>query len=213
MGNLFSVQCACSHAGLDGFVTSRRQDVLAADAVILPGIGAFGDAMATLVQLDLVSALQDVARSGKPLFGVCLGMQLLMTESEEFGCHKGLNLLEGAVVRLDEGQPAHRRMKVPHIGWNEIHPASADWASTPLEGLRPGSSMYFVHSYHVNPADHSSIVSVTPYGDVEICSSISRGNIFACQFHPERSGPTGLQLYRNLALRLGSPLEEPWTRK
>lgn len=216
-GNLFSVRCACEQAGMDGTVTSNKDEIVSADAIILPGVGAFKDAMASLEALDLVMPLKDFAASGKPLFGVCLGMQLLMTESEEFGSHRGLDLVPGRVVRLKGGQHGGRRLKVPHVGWNRIDPPRAHgdsdrrpaaWVDTLLEDVAPGTNFYFVHSFHVEPADPSWVASVTPYGDLEFCSSLRRGNIFACQFHPERSGPPGLGIYRRLPARLISSVEE-----
>jgi glutamine amidotransferase len=214
LGNLFSVRYACAHAGIEGFITSSSQDIVDAAAVILPGVGAFKDAMTALRDLDLVSPLRDVAASGKPLFGVCLGMQLLMTESHEFGCHRGLDLLSGSVVRLTEGQHNGRPLKVPHIGWSPIHPLSdSTWDGSPLATLQAGTFMYFVHSYHVVPVERACQLSVTRYGDIDMCSSLQRENIFACQFHPERSGPAGLRMYQNLASRLRSSLEDSWTRE
>lgn len=225
MGNLFSVQQACHHAGLRSVITSSAQEINAADAVILPGVGAFGDAMQTLTRLDLVSALRDTAASQKPLVGVCLGMQLLMTESYEFGSQPGLGIIEGPVVRLNEAEmPASQSdstgsiaSKVPHVGWNRIHkveqldaqgdqvnPGLDPWAASPLTGLEDGEYMYFVHSFYAQPQDADIALSMTAYGGTEFCSSLRRQNIFACQFHPERSGPQGLQVYRNIASLLST---------
>jgi imidazole glycerol-phosphate synthase subunit HisH len=206
MGNLFSVRQACEHVGLEVGITSARDEILEADAVILPGIGAFGDAMATLARLDLVEVLRDIAASGKPLVGVCLGLQLLMTESLEFGLHKGLGIIEGQVVRFDNPLEDSRKLKVPQVGWNSIHRvggsengASQAWDNSPLAGLADGEFMYFVHSYIVQPEAQDVLLSVSRYGQIEFCSSIHSRNIFACQFHPERSGTEGLKIYRNLA--------------
>lgn len=215
-GNLFSVRCACEQAGMDAAVTSDKDAIVSADAVILPGVGAFKDAMTSLHSLDLVMPLKEFAASGKPLFGVCLGLQLLMTESEEFGSHRGLDLVPGRVIRLREGVHDGRRLKVPHVGWSRIDRPNrasggsppAAWMDTPLEDVPPGTHFYFVHSYYVEPADPSWVASVTPYGDLEFCSSLRRDNIFACQFHPERSGPAGLGIYRRLPARLSSSVEE-----
>jgi glutamine amidotransferase len=225
MGNLFSVQQACGFAGLKSAVTSSTQEILAADAVILPGVGAFGDAMETLKKLDLVSPLLEVAASQKPLVGICLGMQLLMTESYEFGLHRGLGIFQGAVVRLDYtggsvhrlGSSASTLPKVPQVGWNRISKVTRDnknadhhypgldpWSGSPLAGLADGEYMYFVHSFYPKPEDSSLVLSFTQYGDVEFCSSLMYRNVFACQFHPERSGPQGLQIYRNLASLLSA---------
>ncbi len=209
LGNLYSVKHACLHIGLEAEITSSRRDILSADAVILPGVGAFGDAMATLHRLDLVSVLRDIAVSRKPLLGICLGVQLLMTESYEFGRHKGLGIIEGAVVRFDHPREGERILKVPQIGWNRIcrytptdNSGSDPWAGTLLEEVRDRERMYFVHSYVVQPQDSSVILSISRYGQIEFCSSVHRGNVFACQFHPERSGVQGLEIYRNLARQL-----------
>jgi imidazole glycerol-phosphate synthase subunit HisH len=201
LGNLFSVEQACQAVGLSASITPDRRAIEQADAVILPGVGAFGDAMATLRRLDLVGVLRDVAGSGRPFIGICLGVQLLMDESCEFGRHEGLALIPGEVVPLGHPREGDRRLKVPQVGWNRIHPArgsAGDWAATPLAGLADGEFMYFVHSYIVVPDDASVVVSTTRYGDVDFCSSLQSGNVFACQFHPERSGRRGLQVYANL---------------
>lgn len=211
MGNLFSVRQACEQAGLQAVFASSAKELSAASAVILPGVGAFGDAMDTLIKLDLVSALQEIANSTKPLIGICLGMQLMMTESHEFGRHRGLGIIEGEVVRLDVSTGIPTELKVPQIGWNQIFsensnndPSGAQlddfpWKSPLLEGLPNGEYMYFIHSYYTKPVDSNVVISTSQYGDLEFCSTISHGSIFACQFHPERSGPAGLRIYQNLA--------------
>lgn len=198
LGNLFSVKNACEHVGLRATITSSRTDILTAGAVLLPGVGAFGDAMQTLHKLDLVTVLHDVAASGKPLIGVCLGIQLLMTESYEFGRHKGLGLVEGDVMRLDEPEEDGRALKIPQIGWNRIR-ATGNWAGSLLEDVENDSYMYFVHSFVARPQDREVVLSNSNYGDFEFCSSLKKGNIFACQFHPERSGRQGLKLYQKIA--------------
>ena len=151
-----------------------------------------------------VEASQEVIFT-KPFIGICLGMQLLMTESFEFGHHKGLGIIEGSVRRFDfSSQSCGKEPKVPHIGWNRIIRSkkaisSNLWKGTLLDGLQEGEFMYFVHSYLVQPADETVCLSVTDYGGIEFCSSLRYKNIFACQFHPERSGPMGLKVYENLA--------------
>jgi glutamine amidotransferase len=204
MGNLFSVKHACEHTGLAAEITSSRQAVLDADAVILPGVGAFGDAMATLREFDLVSALQEVATAGKPLVGICLGMQLLMEESFEFGRHAGLGIIPGTVIRFENPGGAQRVLKVPQVCWNRLYRVAGPdpWAGTLLQGLPDGVFMYFVHSFYVQPEHPEVAVATTRYGSIEFCSALSFGNIFACQCHPERSGPQGLQVYRHLAALL-----------
>lgn len=200
MGNLFSVRRACEEAGLDPVVTQAKDEILGADAVILPGVGAFGDAMQTLRRLDLVGVLRDVAMSETPLVGICLGMQLLMSESEEFGATKGLDVVPGRVVWLRGESAEGRHIKVPEVGWNTVTAPDAErrWAGTPLEGLPSPAYMYFVHSLVVVPDDSAVVVSTTEYGGVEFCSSLRVGSVFACQYHPERSGPGGLAWYRRL---------------
>lgn len=200
LGNLYSVKHACGHVGLQAEITSSKEAIANARVVILPGVGAYGDAMATLHRLDLVSVLKDIAASGKPLIGICLGVQLLMTESFEFGRHKGLGIIEGQVVPFDQPREGERMLKVPQIGWNRVwHPENARWEDTLLNGVADGEYMYFVHSYIVQPEDPAVILSMSRYGQIEFCSSVQCGNVFACQFHPERSGAAGLKVYWNLA--------------
>jgi glutamine amidotransferase len=204
LGNLFSVHQACSHVQLDAEITSSRQDILDADAVILPGVGAFADAMASLHMLDLASGLRDFIASGKPLLGVCLGMQLLMSESLEFGRHDGLNIIQGSVVPFGQPREDARALKVPQIGWNRIRPPRRDlkWDGTLLDGLDHEEYMYFVHSFIVVPQDPQIVLATSSYGDVEFCSSLQVENVLACQFHPERSGKMGLKIYQNFAALL-----------
>jgi glutamine amidotransferase len=211
MGNLFSVKHACEHVGLHASITTSRQQVLDADAVILPGVGAFGDAMDTLQQLDLVTALQQVAASSKPLVGICLGMQLLMTESFEFGRHAGLGIIPGRVVRFDNPIGPHGTLKVPQFGWNQMYrteSANDPWAGSLLDGLPNGVFIYFVHSFYVQLEVQKMEIATTHYGNIEFCSALGYRNIFACQGHPERSGPYGLKVYRNLASLLKNQSEE-----
>ena len=204
LGNLFSIEQACAFVGLNSIITNSKKDILDADAVILPGVGAYGDAMLTLHRLDLVNVLRDIVESQKPLVGICLGLQLLMTESYEFGHHKGLSIIEGPVVRFDAPKEKECILKVPQIGWNRIfQPADGlRWHGTLLDRIDDGEYMYFVHSYTVQPQDSNVILSNSRYGHIEFCSSIQYHNVFACQFHPERSGPDGMKLYHNLAALL-----------
>jgi glutamine amidotransferase len=200
LGNLFSIKQACEHAGLNAVITAEIRQILDADAVILPGVGAFGDAMESLRKGDLVSPLLDMAASGKPLVGICLGLQLLMTESYEFGRHRGLGLIDGPVVRFETGGIA----KVPEVGWNRIRRSANgnSWDRSLLKDIPDGDFMYFVHSFYAKPEDSRVTLSFSQYGTVEFCSSIRKGQIHAFQFHPERSGPSGLTLYRNMAAQL-----------
>lgn len=208
LGNLFSVRMACERAGMVASVTSAARDILAADALVLPGVGAFGDAMAALKRLDLLAVIRDAVAQGKPLVGICLGFQLLMSESEEFGTHRGLGLLEGRVRSLGAPREKERKLKVPQVGWNQVRRAGdRRWDGTALAGVAEGSYMYFVHSYIVEPAAPQLTLSTTRYGDVEFCSSAASGSLFGCQFHPERSGLEGLVIYRNLRAQARARVE------
>ena len=158
--------------------------------------------MQVLQKKGLADALRERAALGRPTLGICLGMQLLMRCSYEFGRHGGLGLLDGEVVKFEGEREDGRQLKVPHVGWNHVKRAGPGWRSPLLSGLEDGEYMYFVHSYHVVPADPSIVCSTTQYGDTEFCSSLCSGSIFACQFHPERSGPVGLGIYKNVARML-----------
>ena len=204
MGNLFSVRQACERAGLHTSITNSKTVISDASAVILPGVGAFGDAMQILERLDLVCVLRDFAATRRPIAGICLGMQLLMTESYEFGHHRGLGLIEGEVVRLPETLNGNKKLKVPNIGWSRIYStADRHWDGSLLEELADGTFMYFVHSYYPKPTIDEVKLSFSRYGGFEFCSSVEKGNIFGCQFHPERSGNHGLSIYERLAARIG----------
>lgn len=189
MGNLHSVQKACSQAGLKTKVVSRAVDLRKARAVILPGVGAFGQAMRHLTQQRLVGTLKETAHSGKPFLGVCLGMQLLFETSEEFGRHQGLGIFPGRV------RPFPRGLKVPHMGWNSL---SLKRPHAWLRGIPNGAYMYFVHSYYCEPATRELVLATTRYGR-EVAAAVGRGNVCATQFHPEKSQTLGLTVYHNLA--------------
>lgn len=204
MGNMFSVLRACASAGLDAVVTSDRKELQNADAVVLPGVGAFGPAMENLNKLDLAAPLKDFCASGKPFLGVCLGFQLLMTESEEFGHHKGLGIIKGTVKKFPVPNPEWA--KVPQIGWNEIKRVGS-WDGTALQGLADGEYMYFVHSFYVEPDKAEPACSLTTYAGVEYASSVSRGSLFACQFHPEKSAWNGLKIYQNFKMKVTGELK------
>lgn len=201
-GNLFSVQHACKAVGLDHIIANKPEDVMNANALILPGVGAFGAAMDNLRKLDLIEPLRDFASSGKPFIGICLGMQLLFSESEEFGSHSGLSLIEGTIGKFPSIDKHGESFKVPHIGWNRIFKhsgLSTSWDSTPLEKVADGEFMYFVHSYYASPDYEKHILSVTNYGGFDFCSSVVKDNVFATQFHPEKSAKEGMKIYQYLA--------------
>lgn len=196
MGNLFSVAHACSRVGIKSIVTSDPATVDAADAIILPGVGAFGDAMAALRHFGLDAAIYRAVNRGRWIMGICLGMQMLCSKSDEFGCHEGLGLIKGQVRRFQLPRAGGRALKIPQVGWNTVSQARA-WQGTVLSGVTPGEHFYFVHSYCVQPDDASHILAETTYGDARFTSAALSGRVFGCQFHPERSGPAGLRVYDN----------------
>lgn len=189
MGNLHSVGKAVERLGYEGFVTGDEAQILAADGVILPGVGAFGDAMEHLRATGLDRVVRTVAASGTPLLGICLGMQLLFAESEEYGRNEGLGLLPGKAVRF-AGTEGY---KVPHMGWNRL--AFRQPESPLLQGLEEGH-VYFVHSFHVLPEQPEDLLAVTDYGH-PVTAIVGRANVLGMQFHPEKSGALGMALLRN----------------
>lgn len=199
LGNLFSVKQACDTVGMNAEISSNHGDVINADALILPGVGAFMEAMNNLKKLGLDIAIQDKVKSGTPIFGICLGQQLLFTESEEFGSGKGLDLIPGIIKRFPENFE-DRKIKVPHIAWNTIYKPSQDWKVSALKELLNNDFMYFIHSYYVKPLDNLCVLTLTNYDGIEFCSAILRNNIFATQFHPEKSAEKGISIYKNWAL-------------
>lgn len=199
LGNLFSVKQACDTIGISAKISSQREDVLNADALILPGVGAFIEAMNNLKKFGLDTAIQEKVKNGTPIFGICLGQQLLFTESEEFGAGKGLDLISGVIKRFPE-KLEERVIKVPHIAWNTIYKDSQDWSQSALSELSNNDFMYFIHSYYVKPSDDVCILTKTNYDGIEFCSSILKNNIFATQFHPEKSANKGISIYKNWAL-------------
>jgi glutamine amidotransferase len=196
LGNLFSVLQACMHVGLDTEVSSDPAKVASADALILPGVGAFGAAMANLRRNGTEAALKAHVVAGKPFLGICLGMQLLFKDSMEFGLQGGLSLLPGKVIRIP-GEIHGQKAAVPQIGWNQVMPPPhRKWPGTPLEHLVDGAYMYFVHSYYVVPDHPRDCLALTDYMGLEYCSAIQKDNILAFQFHPEKSGHGGVEIYR-----------------
>ena len=187
MGNLRSVQKAIESVGGKTVITSDAEQIRSADQVILPGVGAFGDAMRELKSRSLTEPLLEFARSGKPFLGICLGLQLLFEVGEEFGPHAGLGLLRGKAVKF---QLPHE-FKVPHMGWNQVRSQQAD---NPFDqAVARDSYFYFVHSYYVVPEDRSLVWLESDYGH-PFCAAIRKDNLFATQFHPEKSQKSGLRL-------------------
>jgi len=193
MSNLFSVKHALVYLGYGAEITSDSRVIAKADGVILPGVGAFGDAMKQLKALKLITAIRKYIASGKPFMGVCLGMQLLMDESDEFGMHRGLGIIKGTVTRIPSIVRGNRHIRVPHTGWNTIQLNKG--VTTDL--LENNMYVYFVHSYYCIPQERAAILSVTNHDGFSFCSSVRKMNVFAVQFHPEKSGKTGILIYKN----------------
>lgn len=197
MGNLRSVQKGFERVGHNAVITRDPVDVSNASHVVLPGVGAFKDCMENLERYRLIEPITKAIGSGKPFLGICLGLQLLFTEGEEFGRHKGLGIIKGKVVRFPpEPQTIDNRLKIPHMGWNDIRFTTHGSRFTVFKDIPDGSYFYFVHSYYVVPEDEGVIATTTNYG-IEFTSSIWKDNIFACQFHPEKSQKVGLQILKN----------------
>ncbi len=164
LGNLFSINQACEQVGLESIITSNTRIIEDADAIILPGVGAFGDAMNSLRENNLIDSILNFVNTGKPFMGICLGMQLLFTESEEFGCHKGLNLIEGKIIRFPESNSNNEVIRIPQIQWNQIYKNTDRlWNESPLKNIAEGSYMHFVHSYYAVPKNQEVILSYSNY--------------------------------------------------
>ena len=190
-GNLKSVEKALLALGEDVLVTRDREKLLAADKVILPGVGNFGDAMEKLKSYGLVSVIHELAEMGKPFLGICLGLQLLFERSDEAPGVEGLGILKGEIVRIPDGED----LKVPHIGWNSLHLQNDGRL---FRNLPEELYVYFVHSYYLKAEDPEIVKATTEYG-VTIDASVEQGNVFACQFHPEKSSRVGLKILENFA--------------
>jgi glutamine amidotransferase len=200
MGNLRSVQKGFERVGCEAVVTADPKVVLEADRIVLPGVGAFPDCMRNLEEGGFIEPLLRVIREGRPFLGICLGLQLLFTESDEFGTHMGLNVIPGRVIRFPERMvEGGEALKVPHMGWNQL---SIGRCPPEFAGIEEGANFYFVHSYYVVPEDQGVIATTTTYG-LEFCSAIWKDNIVATQFHPEKSQEKGLQILKNFGAMKG----------
>ncbi len=198
VGNLYSLRCSLRHIGAEAAVSRDPAVLRQADKLILPGVGAFGDAAEKLRQSGLEPVVLEQAKAGKPLLGICLGMQMLFEESLEYGVHKGLGLLKGRVVPMRGTIPA--QLPVPHMGWNGLHFHRAD---CPLfQNIHENDCVYFVHSFYAAGCQES-LVATTEYG-VELTAAVAQNNIYGCQFHPEKSGPVGLSILKSFCQMEGS---------
>lgn len=190
-GNIKSVEKALRFLGQEAVVTRDRERIRKADKVILPGVGAFGDAMEKLSQYGLTEVIKETVDKGTPFLGICLGLQLLFDRSDEAPGVEGLGILKGEILRI----PEREGLKIPHMGWNSLEfPREGRL----FRGLEPNPYVYFVHSYYLKAAEEEIVTAKTEYG-VEIHASVEKGNVYACQFHPEKSGETGLQILKNFA--------------
>lgn len=192
VGNLFSLQSSFAAVGAEVVVTSDKETLFSADSVILPGVGAFEDAAKKLRSTGLDAVLRQLAAEGKPLMGICLGMQLLFEKSYEYGCHEGLGLLKGTIRSIADVIPADH--KIPHIGWN---PLIIKKISPLFANIKEGDCVYFVHSYYAADCE-DAVIATAEYG-AELTAAVAKGNIFGCQFHPEKSGSVGLQILKAFA--------------
>ncbi len=190
-GNIMSVCKALDFLGEEYVFTRDRDVILSSDKAILPGVGAFGDAVSNLENYGLVGVIRDFVKSGKPFLGICLGMQLIFEESEESPGVKGLSLLKGKCLKI----PADKGLKVPQIGWNSL---SFPKETKLFKGVSDGAFVYFVHSYYIKADDLEDVAACCEYG-VNVHAAVERDNIFGCQFHPEKSSETGLKILKNFA--------------
>jgi imidazole glycerol-phosphate synthase subunit HisH len=198
VGNLLSVRRGLEHCGAVVAVSADRDVILAAPRVVLPGVGAFANGMRELKRLGLDAVVSEVAARRRPLLGICLGMQMLLDESVEFGVTAGLGLIPGRVVPVPATTAEGRQQKIPHIGWATLIPSEGcfTWAGTPLQDVVGAEALYFLHSFMASPRDPADRIADALYGRVRVCAVIGRGKVFGCQFHPEKSGESGLKILR-----------------
>lgn len=196
IGNLYSVQRALEHCGAQVCFTSTPHGIESAERLVLPGVGAFEDGMKGLRERSLVEPLRRYAASGKPLLGICLGMQMLATVSEEFGVHEGLGIIPGRVLAVPATAVTGQRQKIPHIGWTALlRPRpDGDWRGSILESTPEGTAVYVVHSFTVVPANPANRLADCEYGGHRLCVALHKDKVFGTQFHPEKSGPAGLAI-------------------
>jgi glutamine amidotransferase len=193
IGNLYSVRRALESCGAEVTLSADPDFITASERMVLPGVGAFDDGMRGLRERNLVEPIRQFAASGKPLLGICLGMQMLASVSEEFGTHEGLGIIPGRVVAVQPTTVTGERHKIPNVGWRALLPAAgADWSQTPFANTTPGSAVYLVHSYHCIPDDPRHTLAYCEYGGHPVTCAIGSGRIIGCQFHPEKSGSVGL---------------------
>ena len=196
-GNILNLSRAIKFIGYEVEITHDKNKIINSSYVILPGVGAFGNAMKQIEKYNLRNTILKYAKSNKPLLGICLGMQILLTVSYEFGVHKGLGLIEGKVIKISNEK--NKGIKIPHMGWNEIYPNNnkKEWKNKILKSSSIGKSFYFVHSFVCITKDNDSTIAVCNYSDISIPAVIATGNVYGCQFHPEKSADNGLAVLKN----------------
>ncbi|RAU23563.1 imidazole glycerol phosphate synthase subunit HisH [Paramagnetospirillum kuznetsovii] len=200
VGNLLSVTRALAHVGAAPVLSSDPAVILASEFLVLPGVGAFGAAMMELERRGLTGALRERGRCGRPFLGICLGAQLLLDGSDEFGSHDGLGLISGRVQAVPSTGGDGRTHRIPHIGWADLaEPAPGRWQGTIFQDTRPGTSVYFVHSFHAMPTDPAHLLAVVDYDGIPVTAAIGHGAVTGCQFHPEKSGEAGLRMLHRFA--------------
>lgn len=190
-GNIQSVSKALAHIGCEAFITRDKDKILKADGAVLPGVGSFGDTMDTMTEYGIKDTVIEYTKSGRPFLGICLGLQLLFPKSEESPEAEGLGIFDGSITKIPSGEG----LKIPHIGWNSLDIKKNDGL---FKGIGKNPYVYFVHSYFLNASDKSIVSAQTEYG-VTIDAAVEKGNVYATQFHPEKSGETGLKILRNFA--------------
>ena len=194
IGNIRSICSALEFIGVDAILSNDKNTLNNADGLVIPGVGAFDAGMAKLKEIDAVSFLQDVSQTNKPMLGICLGMQLLFDESEENGYFSGLGIVAGSVNKLC----LPKGIRIPHISWNTLLSSPANyWHESILKGLTNEDEMYFVHTYAAKPKYAEHVLAYTDYAGEEFCSAVKKGNVYGCQFHPEKSADKGLGVLRN----------------
>ena len=191
-GNLRSIVKALQRCEAEVLLTGDPIDVARAGHLVIPGVGAFGACMNRLHSRRLVAPVLEAVGRGARVLGICVGMQLLLEEGEEFGRHEGLGVIPGKVVAVPDQDSNGSPRKIPHIGWSPLQPTGLQWRGTILDGIEAGACCYFVHSYHAVPRDEENRLADTCYGDTRICATVRHDNVYGCQFHPEKSGATGL---------------------
>ncbi len=205
LSNLLSVKRAFETCGAQVEITGSREKILAAQALVLPGVGAFRDGMEGLAALSLIDAIQNACAAGTPLLGICLGMQMLFDESDEFGLHRGLGLIPGRVERIPDTDVDGNPQRVPHVGWEAVRPpAGRSFACTVFAGVPKDAEVYFVHSYEAKPARRAHRLADAGYGGRAVCAAAQKGGVVGCQFHPEKSGEAGLSIVKRFLAFCGA---------